>query len=67
MAVMMKDFIERVKREELVETKKYRYIRKEFHDVDSFGIRIERLPLTALGTTDAINGWETVYEEKYYI
>lgn len=63
----MKAFIERVKREQLVDTKKYRYVMKEFYDVDAFGIRIERLPLTALGTTEAINGWEAIYEEKYYI
>lgn len=50
---MKKTFIERVIRESIVDTRKYRYIVKDG--------KIMRLPIKDLGTTVAINGWEDVY------
>ena len=57
---MRKEFIERVKREGLVDTNKYRYQ----YQADNDGQRILRLPIDSLDTTSAINGWEKVWEEK---
>lgn len=56
---MTKAFIERVKREEMVDTKNYRYISK----IDGDKLVIKRLPIEALDTTEAYSGWEKVYEE----
>lgn len=50
---MKKEFIEKVIREGIVDTKDYRYICK--------GNTIKRLPIASLDTTTAIDGWETVY------
>lgn len=51
---MKKDFIERVKREGIVDTKGYRYV------VDNENGQIKRLPLEDLDTTAAIDSWEVV-------
>lgn len=55
---MKKLFIERVVREGIVDTRKYRYIMK--------GAKILRLPIIYLDTTLAINGWECVFEFGKY-
>lgn len=54
MTVMKKDFIERVKKERIVDTKTYRYV------VDEEMGQIKRLPIKNLDTTAAIDGWESV-------
>lgn len=55
---MKKKFIEKVIREEVVDTWKYRYIYYIGWDVAC----IKRLERCLLGTTAAIDGWETVKE-----
>lgn len=55
---MRKSFIERVVREGIVDTRKYRYIMR--------GAKIFRLPISCLGTTQAIDGWELVFEFGKY-
>lgn len=57
---MNSNFYDRVIREQIVDTKKYRYIAKECHGVDEQWIEIQRLPIESLDTTAAIDGWETV-------
>lgn len=57
---MKKDFIDRVIREGIVDTKAYRYIRKDVNNATEQWMEIRRLPLSALDTTAAIDGWETV-------
>ena len=54
---MTKAFMERVKNERIVDTRKYRYV------IDGTVGKtpcIKRLPRLDLGTTTAIDGWETV-------
>lgn len=53
---MIKNFENRVVREGIVDTKKYRYCCKDYAGKRE----IQRLPLTALDTTAAIDGWEIV-------
>ena len=53
---MKPEFIEKVIRERIVDTKAYRYIYKTFAD----HAEIQRIRISDLGTTAAINGWETV-------
>lgn len=55
---MRKSFIEKVVREGIVDTKKYRYIMR--------GAKIFRLPISCLDTTQAIDGWEIVFEFGKY-
>ena len=59
--VLSKEFIAKVIRESIVDTRKYRYVHKEYcyHEC------IMRLPIEYLGTTKAIDGWEIVWEEAY--
>lgn len=57
---MKRDFIERVIRERVVDTRKYRYTIKERQTVTEQYAEIRRLPLSDLDTTAAIDGWETV-------
>lgn len=54
---MTKAFVEKIKREKVVDTRKYRYILEE--NVDKTPC-IKRLPKIDLDTTAAIDGWETV-------
>lgn len=54
---MTKAFFERVKREKVIDTRKYRYI---LDDVVGKTPCIKRLPIGDLDTTAAIDGWETV-------
>ena len=57
---MKKEFWERVKRERIVDTRKYRYIIDE--DIRLERPWITRLPIEDLDTTAAIDGWEVVKE-----
>ena len=57
---MTKDFINRVIREGIVDTKNFRYIRKDVTSATEQWMEIRRLPISALDTTAAIDGWETV-------
>ena len=54
---MTKAFFERVKRERIVDTRKYRYI---LDDVVGKIPCIKRLPRIDLDTTAAIDGWDVV-------
>lgn len=54
---MTKTFIEKVKNERVVDTRKYRYILDGTVDKTPC---IKRLPINHLDTTAAIDGWETV-------
>ena len=53
---MNKEFIEKVIRLGSVDTDKYRYVAREYPD----RLEVQRLPLSALDTTAALDGWETV-------
>lgn len=53
---MKKEFAEKVMRELIVDTRKYRYICADCCDRSE----IRRLPLEYLDTTAALDGWETV-------
>jgi len=55
---MTVDFIERVIKEGCVDTRKYRYIYEIKDNIAS----IKRIERCLLGTTAAIDGWETVKE-----
>ena len=57
---MKKSFIEKVIRENIVDTRSYRYHAVCLPD----RLEIRRLPIASLDTTDAINGWETVLTIK---
>ena len=54
---MTKAFFERVKREKVVDTRKYRYV---LDDTVGKTPCIKRLPINDLDTTAAIDGWEVV-------
>ena len=54
---MTTEFFERVKREKVVDIRKYRYI---LDDTVGKTPCIKRLPKIDLDTTAAIDGWETV-------
>lgn len=53
---MTQDFKQRVIREGVVDTDKYRYL----YEVDNKGARIKRIALDLLDTTAARDGWEVV-------
>lgn len=53
---MRKSLLDKIIREGTVDTRNYRYKQEWFAD----RIEIQRLPLSYLDTTMAINGWETV-------
>lgn len=53
---MRKEFFEKVIRFGSIDTRKYRYVCKELPD----RMEIRRIELSALDTTAAIDGWETV-------
>ena len=53
---MTKQFIDRVIKERIVDTAKYRYCAKAL----AGSLTIIRLPIVDLDTTAAIDGWETV-------
>lgn len=58
--MITKAFIDRVRAERIVETRAYRYVAKECYNADEQWLEIRRLPLSALDTTEAIDGWKTV-------
>lgn len=66
---MKKAFIEKVRAEKIVDTRKFRYVSDcaDYCDPDDgcfhTEFRIKRLPVEDLDTTAAIDGWETVYTE----
>lgn len=57
---MKKEFLERVKLERIVDTRKYRYVLDD--DISLERPLIKRLPIEDLDTTAAIDGWEVVKE-----
>ena len=61
---MTQQFFERLVRERIIDTKRYRYIITEEHDSDDQWMEIKRLPITDLDTTRAIDGWETIKRIK---
>ena len=61
---MTKNFIDRVLKERIVDTRNYRYVVKECYNADEAWGEIRRLPIADLGTTAAIDGWETVWTTK---
>lgn len=65
MGKLSKAFIERVRKEYIVDTRKYRYVTKECNDIEHQWLEIRRLPISALDTTAAIDGWETVEVIEY--
>lgn len=66
---LRKGFIERIKREGDVDTRRYRYrIDSNYADVgECFRLKIERLPIRDLNTCAALRPWETIYTEEYYL
>ena len=58
---MKRGFIERVIRERIVDTRKYRYISESTF---AEGLVIRRIPLEYLNTTRALNSWESVRSNK---
>ena len=57
---MKNAFYDRVIREQIVDTKQYRYIAKDCYNADEQWVEIRRLPIKDLDTTNAIDSWETV-------
>ena len=53
---MTQELINRIIREGAVDTDNYRYK----YEADNKGARIKRLPISALDTTAARDGWEVV-------
>lgn len=66
---LRKGFIERIKREGDVDTRRYRYrIDSNYANVgERFLFKIERLPIADLDTCAALRPWETVYSEEYQL
>lgn len=58
---MTNSFLARLIHEGIVDTRVYRYVYRAGYDAQGHpcGV-IRRIRLTALDTTDAIDGWETV-------
>ena len=61
---MKQSLINRTIRERIVDTTKYRYVAKDMCDDKEAWLEIWRLPLDLLDTTGAIDGWETVYDNR---
>ena len=63
MKTAKKDFIERVRRDGIVDTRKYRYIAREVNGPSEQHLEIRRIPLDCLDTTAALDrsNWETVH------
>lgn len=57
---MTKEFIDRIMRERIVDTRNYRYVVSEVHNSETQWAEIKRLPLNKLDTTSALTDWETV-------
>lgn len=62
---MKQEFIQKVIKNEQVDTKDYRYKTFEANDGERQYRVIKRIPITALGTTAALpENWETIWTEK---
>ena len=61
---MTQEFINKVIRESMVDTKQYRYVAFEQNDLDHQYQVIMRMPITSLETTDAIDGWEVFWDNR---
>lgn len=62
---MKQEFIQKVIKNEQVDTKDYRYKTFEAHDGERQYRIIKRIPISALGTTAALSeNWETIWTEK---
>lgn len=59
---MTVEFIRKIMEERIVDTKKYRYVAEDCGRV----LQIKRLPITALGTTQALDGWEVLAEYEHW-
>jgi 2-iminoacetate synthase ThiH len=57
---MTKALMLRVLRESIVDTANYRYTIREAHDERGQWLEFIRLPIKALDTTAALDGWEVV-------
>lgn len=57
---MKKTFRERVLKEGMVDTKKYRYIAKEQRNYEKQWVEIWRIPLASLGTTETCANWQVM-------
>ena len=57
---MKSEFIDRVLKQRVVDTAKYRYVAKVRDGMQY----IARLPIPDLGTTNAIDGWTVIWTEK---
>ena len=57
---MTQEFIDRIMRERIVDTRNYRYIVTEQHDAERQWAEIKRLPLDKLDTTAALTDWVSV-------
>ena len=57
---MTKQFMEKVLKFRMVDTRNYRYVAEECHNADEQWLEIRRLPLELLDTTAALTEWETV-------
>ncbi len=57
---MTANLISKIIRYGVVDTRKYRYVLVTGADAQRQWAEIRRLPLAALGTTSAINGWALV-------
>ena len=57
---MTKAFEARIINERSIDTRKYRYIATEEHDLDKQWLEIKRISLNKLDTMAAYTDWETV-------
>lgn len=55
-----------MEKEQIVDTKNYRYRTTIKNGADAQTLQIVRLPIGDLDTTEAIDGWEVVYEEDTF-
>lgn len=62
---MNQAFRERIMREGIVDTKKYRYATKERRNDRIQFIEIRRIPIEYLDTTASLSEWELVERWKY--
>lgn len=58
---MKKSFIEKVIREGIVDTKKYRYVFRIEYGTEEQKAVIERIPINYLDTTAVFEPWERVW------
>ena len=61
---MTKNFIAKVLREGMVDTRNYRYLAEAESSATEQWHVIKRVPMADLGTTAAIDGWEVIWSAK---